>query len=98
MDVGKPQDRGYTVYGSPDCSYCVKVAQLLESKGISFQYYNVDQYYGRPERKRFFEQASKVIGQAITTIPVVFLDGEYIGGYQATKVLLDKSDLLTDDF
>ena len=61
------------MWSKPGCPYCVMAEKLLHDKG-----YEVD------ERKLGFgwnrEQLIEAVPMA-RTVPQIFLDGEYIGGY-----------------
>jgi ribonucleoside-diphosphate reductase alpha chain len=78
------------VYGKSDgsCPYCNMVTKLLDSKGIEYEYVYVDQYD---------EPLSELVGRNVRTVPQVFIDGEYIGGYQETyKFLMQSQDVVAE--
>ena len=61
------------MWSKPDCPYCVKAEKLLKLKG-----YEVE------ERKIGFGWNREQLFEAVPnarTVPQIFLDGEYIGGY-----------------
>ena len=62
------------VYGTQHCGYCRRAKSLLEARGIEYQEFIV--------RKNISSEAlSSRIGKPALTVPQIFLDGEYIGGY-----------------
>jgi glutaredoxin len=64
------------VYGSPTCGYCRRAKSLLEAKGIPYREFIVGEDISG-------EELTKKIGKPALTVPQIFLDGEYIGGYTA---------------
>lgn len=64
----------YKVYGRVSCSWCERAKDLLKTKDLDFEYISLD----NPETlKAFFEQHPT----APRTVPQIFKDEEYIGGY-----------------
>ena len=65
------------IWSKPDCPYCVMAEKLLMQKG-----YEID------ERKIGFGWNREQLFEAVPTaktVPQIFLDGEYIGGYDNLK-------------
>jgi glutaredoxin len=62
------------VYGSSECGYCRRAKSLLKAKGIEYHEFIVGEDISG-------EELSKKIGEPALTVPQIFLDGEYIGGY-----------------
>jgi glutaredoxin len=62
------------VYGSPWCGYCRRAKSLLTAKGVEYEEILVGEEISR-------EELSRKIGRPALTVPQIFLDGEYIGGY-----------------
>ncbi len=61
------------VWSKDNCAYCLKAKSLLESRGIQYD----ERKVGQPWTK---EQLLEAAPNA-RTVPQIFLDGEYIGGY-----------------
>jgi glutaredoxin len=62
-----------TIWSKDSCAYCVQAKQLLESKGIEYE-----------ERKIGKEWTKEQLLEAVPTartVPQIFLDSEYVGGY-----------------
>jgi glutaredoxin 3 len=62
-----------TVWSKDMCSYCEQAKQLLTMKGIEFE-----------ERKIGKEWTKEQLLEAVPnarTVPQIFLDSEYVGGY-----------------
>ena len=71
----------FTVYGKTGCSACVQAEQLLETKGLDYEYtllglnYSLEEFYNvAPKTHRAF--------------PMVAKDGNYIGGLVELKEIL----------
>ena len=62
------------VWSKDQCPYCVQAKQLLSSKGIEYDERNITQ---GPWTK---EQLLVDVPMA-RTLPQIFLNGEYVGGY-----------------
>lgn len=63
------------------CNYCSAAKSLLKVHGIEFEERKVGGGYTR-------EQLLEAVPNA-RTVPQIFLDGKYVGGYTELKALLD---------
>ena len=61
------------VWSKDQCPFCVQAKALLESRGIEYEERNVSQDWTR-------EQLFEAVPTA-RTLPQIFLDGEYVGGF-----------------
>lgn len=61
------------VWSKPMCPYCVSAKSLLNSKGYDIE----ERVVGNGFTK---EQLLEAVPMA-RTVPQIFLDGEYVGGY-----------------
>lgn len=59
------------------CSYCEQAKQLLESKGIEFEERKIGKVWTK-------EQLLEAVPTA-RTVPQIFLDEQYVGGYQELR-------------
>lgn len=66
----------YTIYSTPSCTFCVQAKNLLESKGLDYQSIDITQDT---------EALQKMKEMGVRTVPQIFLDAEYIGGYSELK-------------
>ena len=62
------------VYGTQACGYCRRAKSLLKARGIEYREFIVGEDISS-------EALSSKIGKPALTVPQIFLDGEYIGGY-----------------
>jgi glutaredoxin 3 len=73
------------IYSTRYCGYCAQARDLLAHKGVAFEEVMVDQ---DPERRDEMMQRS---GQR--SVPQVFVDDRYIGGYDALHALERSGEL-----
>jgi glutaredoxin len=79
------------IYGKDDCGYCTKAKQLLEESNIDFKYYTVGEDIDVGSLTARFS--------GVRTIPVVVVNGNWIGGYDDLKVHLEETkNGFGDDF
>ena len=74
------------IYTSPFCGYCFRAKRLLDSKGVSFEDYDV--MMDAAKREEMVERAG-----GRSTVPQIFIDGRHIGGCDELHAL-DKSGKL----
>lgn len=70
----KPKARTSTIWSQPSCSYCTKAKQLLSSAGVVY----IENILG----SGFNKADLLAVAPKATTVPQIFIDGVYIGGYQ----------------
>jgi glutaredoxin 3 len=73
----KEKEMKATVWSKDSCPYCVQAKALLERKGIEFEEYKIGDGYTK-------EQLLEAVPTA-RTVPQIFLDGEYVGGFTELK-------------
>ena len=61
------------IYTKIFCGYCVRAKRLLESKGVSFEEYDITM--GGPKRAEMLQRA-----HGRSTVPQIFIDDRHIGG------------------
>lgn len=69
----------FTVFGKENCPYCVRAKELLQSKLAEVSYFDVMQdseAFGRMN-----SVVQKATGSPAKTVPQIFVDDRYIGGY-----------------
>lgn len=62
------------IYTKPTCPWCVRAKQILQSNNYEI----VEKVLGVDATKEDIE--TRLNGRKITTVPQIFLDGEYVGG------------------
>jgi glutaredoxin 3 len=66
-----------------NCSYCDQARSLLESKGIEFEERKIGDGWSKEELLEAVPTAR--------TVPQIFLDESYVGGFTELKQLLSKA-------
>ena len=62
----------YKIYTQNNCSYCVAAKNLLDKKGEQYEEIHLED---NPDAKNKLKQ------DGLRTVPQIWLDEEYIGGY-----------------
>lgn len=68
------------LYTKPTCPFCNKAKALLEAKGIEFEDHDISK---DPELRA---EVSASVG-GYNTVPMIFIDGEFIGGNSELQAL-----------
>jgi glutaredoxin 3 len=74
------------VYGTTYCGYCFRAEELLRREGIAFE--SIDVTGDLRARAELVRRAN-----GRRTVPVIFIDGEPIGGYQELAALVRAGEL-----
>jgi glutaredoxin 3 len=75
------------VYTKNSCPFCVQAKLLLSMKGVEIVEHNFQT--DPSKREELFEKAS-AINVVPRTAPQIWLDDEYIGGFDQLKAYYDK--------
>ncbi len=70
--VALQDDQRTIIYGKTDCVYCAKSKEELELRGIVFDFINLTEIK---------KTAAEVTGRKVTTVPQIYMAGQYVGGY-----------------
>jgi glutaredoxin 1 len=65
----------FTIFGRPDCGYCVRAKQLLEQNDQNMRWVDI-QAEGISKA-----DLEKTIGKPVETVPQIFHGKIYVGGY-----------------
>ena len=60
------------VYGKNNCPFCAAAKDELEMRGIHYEYISLEE---------IDKTAAEVTGRKVKTVPQIYLEGQYIGGY-----------------
>ena len=63
-----------TIYSKPDCGFCVKAKEFMWGADIDYEEYTVG-------KDILWEEVKSLTTNQITTVPQIWIDGNYIGGY-----------------
>jgi len=72
------------IYGTPRCSWCNRVAKILEDRKVTVEKIDVS------ESKDLIKEMQKAAEERVTTVPQVIIDGKYIGGYTEVERFLNR--------
>jgi len=61
------------IYTKPTCPFCIKAKELLTARGIEFEEFDVS------HDAKLRAEVSESVG-GYNTVPMIFLDGEFVGG------------------
>lgn len=65
-------DNSTIIYGKKNCPFCVLAKEEMELRGLVFEYIDLDDIK---------KTAKEVTGRDVKTVPQIYLDGDYVGGY-----------------
>ena len=65
------------IYGKNRCRFCLLARQLLNSRGIAFEYFDVMQDESKIQQVK--DEWNKLKMPA--TVPAIWVDSKFIGGY-----------------
>ena len=71
----------YKVYGTRICLYCDKAENLLKTKDLPFEKIYIDEDD---------DAKSYIVEQGFKTVPQIWLDDKWIGGYDDLVKFLNK--------
>ena len=71
--VALQDDTRSIIYGKNFCPWCARAKDELEMRGIPFDYINLEE---------IGKTAAEVTGREVRTVPQVYIEGKYIGGYE----------------
>ena len=84
-----PSLTGFTVYTKSDCKFCAMVKELLEEKNVL--YIQCNEYLINKEG--FLDFIESKGGKDHKTFPMVFYNGDFVGGFIETLRLCKQKDM-----
>lgn len=88
----------YTIYGIKNCEYCYKIKEFFENKfkktkKIIVKYYDIDDLIKNNIIKNYqeFQEKMEPFIHNYKTFPIIFFNGEFIGGYDDFMSFLNNS-------
>ena len=89
MDYILPNSQGYTIYSKSGCPFCTKVKRLLEKEAPSPLLVDCDDYL-LENKEAFLIFIKEMAGKEYKTFPMIFHNGDFIGGFTETKEHYEK--------
>jgi glutaredoxin len=92
MSYKVPSKHGFFVYTKPNCPYCDKVKsyiyEIIRENHVEYEILDCQKYLDT-NRAKFIEFAQELTGVQKISFPMVFLNGEFIGGCNDTIKYLE---------
>ena len=86
--VALQDDNRTIIYGKKDCPFCAMAKEELKLRGMTYDYIAL-QEIGKTARE--------VTGRRdVKTVPQIYIEGEYVGGYDELMVYLDAQSDIED--
>jgi len=76
------------VYSKADCPFCSMAMEELKLRGIPFD---------KVDLKEIGKTAKEVTGRDVKTVPQIYIEGEYVGGYEDLMEYLNKPIEASED-
>ncbi len=73
------------IYGTRLCGFCVAAKRLCEQQGLPYEEIMLDR---DPERRNELVEQT-----GWRTVPMIFVDGKFIGGFQELRGLVSEGSL-----
>ena len=89
MEFEEPQQKNFTIYSKSGCINCNSVKKLLKEKYFLFHEINCDEYLIE-DKNNFLSFIENKVGKPYKTFPMLFYNGNFIGGYTDTIDYIDK--------
>ena len=89
MEIEEPFKTGFTVYSKSGCPNCTKVKKLLIEKKVFFVDIDCDDYIIE-DKENFLLFIKERANKEYKTFPMVFNDGNFVGGFTETQDYFNK--------
>ena len=96
MEFEEPGKSGFTIYSKSGCINCTKVKSLLKEKHFIFSVIDCDEYIIE-NKEDFLLFIKEKANREYKMFPMIFYDGNFIGGYSDTQEYIDKLLLSFED-
>jgi len=86
--IALEDDKRSIIYGKKDCPFCAMAKEELKLRGIVFDYIDLEE---------IGKTAKEVTGRKVKTVPQIYIEGEYVGGYDELMVHFNQGENNIDD-
>ena len=86
--VALQDDNRTIVYSKKNCPWCALAMEELKLRGIPFDKIDLEE---------IGKTAAEVTGRKVNTVPQIYIEGSYVGGYEELMKHFDKAPLVTED-
>ena len=76
------------IYGKEGCPFCEMAKEELSLRGVQFDYVDLGE---------ISKTAAEVTGRDVKTVPQIYIDGNYVGGYDDMMKQLNNADFEIED-
>lgn len=79
--VALQDDNRTLIYGKQDCPFCSLAKEEMQLRGIPFEFIDL---------KEINKTAAEVTGRPVKTVPQIYVQGKYVGGYEELMEFLEQ--------
>ena len=80
--VALQDDMRTIVYGKANCPFCAAAKDELSIRGIQYEYIDLSE---------IGKTAAEVTGRKVKTVPQIYIEGSYVGGYDELMAFLNQT-------
>jgi len=94
-------DAEFTIYTKSGCPYCVRAKDLLRSTRRSAQVKEIDCdpfLTSAVQKEEFLATMATYCGRSYRTFPMIFHQGQFVGGYSELLQYLERQHQMDDAF
>lgn len=95
MEITPPSKTTYTIYTKSRCSFCVKAKLLLNSYNPLIV--DCDEYLAN-DLDGFLSYMETKIGRPYRMFPMIFHNGNFLGGFTETQQYVEKLEAFSGEF
>jgi len=89
MEFELPTKSGFSIYSKSGCPNCSKVKSFLKDNNYDFNVIDCDEYLIEA-KDEFLEFIKNLAQKECRVFPMIFFNGNFVGGFNETKELVDK--------
>jgi ribonucleoside-diphosphate reductase alpha chain len=82
--VALAEDTRTIVYGKKNCPYCQMAKDELKLRGVAYDYIDLAD---------IGKTAAEVTGRKVKTVPQIYIEGQYVGGWEELQAFMNKTAL-----
>lgn len=86
--VALQEDTRSIVYSKKNCPFCALAMEELKLRGIP---------YDKIDLEEIGKTAAEVTGRKVKTVPQIYIEGQYVGGYEELMAFLNKTIVEQED-
>jgi glutaredoxin len=96
MEIMKPTNTGFTVYSKSNCMNCKKIKKILLENNFFFIDVVCDEFVIE-DKTAFLLFIAEQANTEVKQFPIIFNNGEFIGGFAETKEYIEKNCVSFDE-